>query len=393
MRQAVFLSSPALWQRGHGPQHPLKPERLQRTHELLDEYGAFDAPNVRLVAPRLPTDDELALFHTREYIDAVRALSAGDSTLPAHRYGFGPGDNPVFEGMFESEGLKVGSGLMGAELVAGGECDVAFSFSGGLHHGGPDFASGFCVFNDLAVAIHWLLGRGLRVAYVDIDVHHGDGVQAAFYASDRVLTISLHQDGRTLFPGTGFVDEVGVGAGVGYSVNVPLPPYTDDEAYLWAFHQIVPPLLERFQADVVVTQLGVDTHHRDPLAHLALTTAGHVALFEALNGLAPRWLAFGGGGYDLGVVPRAWALAFGVMSGQSFPDELPEGYRARYGGRWLPPPRRRSPCSSALGGDDRVALARLRDREGPPLGPTDRRRAREVVESVVTAVKWRHRLE
>jgi acetoin utilization protein AcuC len=253
--------------------------------------------------------------------------------IPAARYNFGPGDNPIFEGMFDSEGLKAGSAVQAAELLLDGDCDVAFSYSGGLHHGGPDFASGFCVFNDAAVAIHWLLRRDQRVAYVDIDVHHGDGVQDAFYDSDRVLTVSLHQTGHTLFPGTGFVQESGAGPGAGLSVNVPLPPYTTDALYLQAFEQIVPSLLERFQPDVLVTQLGVDTHFRDPLANLALTTHGHRALFEALRDLAPaRWLALGGGGYAIDVVPRSWALAVSVMAGRALPDALPPSYRRRYGG-------------------------------------------------------------
>jgi acetoin utilization protein AcuC len=335
MREVVFLSSPEVWEQGHGPQHPLKPERLQRTHELLDAIGALRAANVRVVAPRLPREEELALFHTPAYIAAVRALSAGNTQWLAARYGFGPGDNPVFAGMYESEGRKVGSALMAAELLVRGECDVAFSYIGGLHHGGPALASGFCVFNDAAVAIHWLLRQGLRVAYVDVDVHHGDGVQAAFYNTDRVLTVSLHQDGRTLFPGTGFIHEIGVEAGEGYSVNVPLPPYTDDEQYLWAFDQVVPSVLARYAADVVVTQLGVDTHHRDPLANLALTTHGLEAIFRRMESLAPQWLALGGGGYDMGVVPRAWALALAVMSEQALPAELPMRYRAQYGGKWL----------------------------------------------------------
>ena len=333
--ELVFLSSPDVWQRGHGPSHPLKPERLERTHTLLQEYGAFDAPHVRLVAPPPASEAELTLFHTREYIDVVRRLSGGDAALPGRRYGFGPGDNPVFDGMYESEGLKAGSSLQGARMLVDGACDVAFSYSGGLHHGGPAFASGFCVFNDIAVAIQWLLLQGLRVAYVDIDVHHGDGVQAAFYGTDQVLTISLHQDGRTLFPGTGFVNEVGSGEGQGFSVNVPLPPFTDDEQYLWAFDQIVPPLLDRFDADILVTQLGVDTHYKDPLAQMVLTTAGQNALFERLRALAPAWLALGGGGYDISVVPRSWTLAFGVMSGQRFPEALPPGYRRKYGGDLL----------------------------------------------------------
>jgi acetoin utilization protein AcuC len=335
MRQVVFLSSPELWGRGHGPQHPLKPERLQRTHELLEEYGAFELPNVQVLAPRLALAEELTLFHTGEYVNTVRALSAGQRDISASGYGFGMGDNPIFRGMYESESRKVGSALQAAELLVAGACDIAFSYGGGLHHGGPAMASGFCVFNDAAVAIHWLLKQGQRVAYVDIDVHHGDGVQAAFYDSDRVLTISLHQDGHTLFPGTGFVDERGDGDGLGYSVNVPLPPYVDDELYLWAFRQIVPPLVERFSPDIVVSQLGVDTHFSDPLANLGLSTSGQEQLFRELETLAQRWLAVGGGGYNIDVVPRAWALAFGVMATSAWPQELPPGYRGSYGGNWL----------------------------------------------------------
>jgi acetoin utilization protein AcuC len=364
--EVVFLSSAELWQRGHGPSHPLKPQRLQRTHELLEEYGAFEAPNVRLVAPSPAAESELNFFHTREYVDGVRRLSAGDLTLHGRRYGFGPGDNPVFEGMYESEGLKAGSTLQGARMLVAGECDVAFSYSGGLHHGGPALASGFCVFNDIAVAIQWLLLQGLRVAYVDIDVHHGDGVQDAFYHSDQVLTISLHQDGRTLFPGTGFVNEVGSGAGQGFSVNVPLPPFTDDTHYLWAFNEIVPPLLARFDADILVTQLGVDTHHRDPLAQMVLTTRGHKALFDALKDLAPVWLALGGGGYDISVVPRSWTLALETMSGQPFPDALPPRYQKKYGGD------------------------RLRDEEVVMLPQETKNRMRKQVELVVAGVKRQH---
>jgi acetoin utilization protein AcuC len=361
MQHVVFLASPLVWEQGHGPNHPLKPIRLQRTYELLEEYDAFQPAHVRLVAPRHATAEELALFHTSEYIAVVQALSEGDASIPAHRYGFGPGDNPVFAGMYDSERLKVGSALQAATLLAEGACDVAFSYSGGLHHGGPDFASGFCVFNDAAVAIQWLLEQGQRVAYVDIDVHHGDGVQAAFYDTDQALTISLHQDGRTLFPGAGHINETGIGAGEGFSVNVPLPPHTDDRTYLWAFSEIVPPLIVRFAPDVLVTQLGVDTHAEDPLAQMELTTHGQEALFAALRDLGARWLALGGGGYDMGVTPRSWTLAFGVMSGQTFPDRLPPAYQKRYGGKWL---------------RDRY----LSRREG----------VRERVASVITAVKQQH---
>jgi acetoin utilization protein AcuC len=368
MPDVVFLSSPALWQRGHGPEHPLKPERLRRTHELLEELGSFEASNVRLVEPRPATDKELTLFHTSEYVDIVRALSGGATTIASFRYGFGSGDNPVFAGMYDSEGLKVGSAIQGARMLVDGACDIAFSYSGGLHHGGPDFASGFCVFNDAAVAIQWLLEQGLKVAYVDIDVHHGDGVQNAFYDSAQALTVSLHQDGRTLFPGSGYIEESGSGAGEGFCINVPLPPYTDDESYLLAFREIVPPALRRFEADIVVTQLGVDTHVRDPLASLALTTAGQVALFQALRDLAPRWLALGGGGYAIDVVPRAWTLAFGVMADLDLPAELPPHYRSRYGGRWL------------------------RDQENVELDEAVRQRIHASVRKIVAAVKQKHGL-
>jgi acetoin utilization protein AcuC len=335
MREVIFISAPDLWGQGFGPYHPLQSERLQRTYELLEAFGVLSAPNVRVVPPRLASEDELALFHTREYISAVQALSSGAEDIPASRYGFGPGDNPVFSGMYESSGLKVGGALVGAEMIVQGTCEISFHYSGGLHHGGPDYASGFCIFNDAAIAIHWLRTQGLRVAYIDVDVHHGDGVQHAFYDNNQVLTISLHQSGRTLFPGTGFVEEIGKGEGQGFSINLPLPPFTDDETYLWAFRSIVPPLVSRFEPDVLVTQLGVDTHFLDPLASLALTTLGHEAIFNELNAMDLPWLALGGGGYNLDVVPRSWAMAFAVMSNQSFPDELPHAYRIKYGGEWL----------------------------------------------------------
>lgn len=336
--EAALICSEDLWSRGFGEAHPLRPERLERTYELLTAYQAFDAPTSRLVSPRPASREELLLFHTGEYVDAVASLSDGERRVPAIRYGFRPDETPAFAGMYETEGLKVGAGLTGAGLIAEAEVQVAFSPAGGMHHARQALASGFCVFNDAAVAIHWLLRQGFRVAYVDIDVHHGDGVQAAFYDTDRVLTISLHQAGIMFYPGTGFPEELGTGAGYGYSINVPFLPYTGEELYLWAFRRVVVPLVRQFAPDVLVTQLGVDTHHRDLLGSLLLTTRGYVTLVEELGSLAEdigRWLAFGGGGYAIDVVPRAWTLAYGVMSGQSFPDELPPAYGERYGSERL----------------------------------------------------------
>lgn len=363
MSRAVLIGDESLWAGGHPAGHPLRPERLRDTWEMLQAYNAFTPPTTQIVPPRPPTDNELAMFHTRDYIEAVKRLSRGEPGVNPAQFHFGPGDNPVFAGMFESEGLKVGSALVAAELLLNDEADVAFSFAGGLHHAGPDFASGFCVFGDGAVAIHRLLAHGWRVAYIDIDAHHGDGVQAAFYSDPRVLTISFHESGHYLFPGTGFVHELGQGDGHGFSVNIPLLPYTNDETIIWAFDQIVPPLLARFAPDVIVAQLGVDAHWRDPLTHLSLTTHGFVSLFERIHRLAPRWLAVGGGGYDRAVVPRAWTLAWGVMSGQSFANQLPPAVAANYD-----PP---------LLHDDADVL----------LTPQQRRQAQQAAQAAVTDLK------
>jgi acetoin utilization protein AcuC len=365
MRRVVVLASPRMWQLGHGPEHPLKPERLQRTYELMDEAGLFAARGVRRVEPGPATVDQLLLFHTREYVEAVQALSAGEGGLGLRpwRFNFGPGDNPVFPGMHELYSLAAGAALHGAGLLVRGECDTAFSFGGGLHHAWRDHASGFCVYNDAVVAITWLVQQRQRVAYIDIDVHHGDGVQYAFDDSDRVLKISFHQDGHTLFPGTGFLEETGRGRGRGFGVNLPLPAYTDDEAYLWAFDRVVPDLVRRFKPDVVVTQLGVDTHYLDPLAELSLTTDGQEALFRRLAQLAPRWLALGGGGYNLDVVPRAWTLALAVMAEVNLPVDLPPNYRQHYGG------------------------ATYHDEVGPALDEELRQRVRRIVEERVTQLR------
>jgi acetoin utilization protein AcuC len=268
--------------------------------------------------------------------------------------------------MYEASALSTGATLAAAELVARREVDVAFSIAGGLHHAAPDHASGFCVFNDPAIAIKYFLAQGLRVAYVDIDAHHGDGVQQAFYDDPRVLTFSVHESGRYLFPGTGFVPELGIGEGKGYSVNLPLYPYTDDEVYLEAFLAVAPPLLRAFAPDVLVTQLGIDSYYRDPLTHLQLTSRGYVAVVQELAKLAATcggWLALGGGGYDLSAVARCWALAYGVMLDVEWPDQLPAGLLRQQG------------------------LEGLRDRQIPQIPAQARQDARRYAEESVAAIK------
>ncbi|MDE3075541.1 MAG: acetoin utilization protein AcuC [Chloroflexota bacterium] len=317
-----------------GPQHPLQPVRVELAVELMRAYGLLDRANVRLVAPRLASDEELRLIHAPDYIEAVRQASANHGALTSiPEYCLGPGDNPIFAGMHEASAQVAGGTLQAAEFVLEGKQRHAFAIAGGLHHAMARCASGFCIYNDAAIAIEFLRRRGLRVVYLDTDVHHGDGVQAAFYATDRVLTISFHEDGRFLFPGTGSVHETGAGAGQGYSVNVPLPPGTGDEAYLFAFDALFPALVRAFRPDVIVNQNGADAHRKDPLAHLRASINLYRHIAGAVHRLshelcAGRWLAMGGGGYDLyDAVPRAWTLLFSEMAGEaSLPPALPQSW-------------------------------------------------------------------
>ncbi len=316
----------------HGPGHPLRPQRVLLTWDLIRACGLLDRPNVETPVCRVATDEEIGLVHTEGFIDATKRAGNGEPG-DWSRFGYGPGDNPIFPQMHEAGALVVGASLVAAEAVLDGRLDHAFNAAGGLHHAMPSRASGFCVYDDPAVAIAWLLARGAeRIAYVDVDVHHGDGPQAVFYSDPRVLTISIHESGEFLFPGTGFVSERGAGEAVGTKVNVPLHPGTGDEGWLDAFHAIVPPLVRRWQPDVLVTQLGCDTHHTDPLAHLQLTTRAYREAATTLHGLAHesaggRWVATGGGGYQWArVVPRAWTLYFAEMCDAELSDPLPESW-------------------------------------------------------------------
>jgi acetoin utilization protein AcuC len=316
-----------------GPTHPLKPVRYRYTFELMKASGLLDAPGVSVVPPRAGTQTELERYHTREYIEAVRAVSEDRWDAGTARFGFGPGDNPPVPGIYDSAALTAGGTILAAELAAGGKAHTAFSLAGGVHHHAmAGKASGFGVFNDAVVAIKGLVDQGLRVAYIDIDCHHGDGVQAGFYDDPRVLTISLHESGQFLFPGTGFVNETGSGPGEGYSVNIPFAPYAGDDLWLSAFDEIVPPLVRAFKPDLLFTQLGIDTHYKDPITHMRLTTQGFaaaVARLKALAGECPLgWVAVGGGGYDLGAVARAWTMALAVMSGHRLPDRIPAAFKS-----------------------------------------------------------------
>ncbi|HEY9523691.1 MAG TPA: acetoin utilization protein AcuC [Thermopolyspora sp.] len=298
-----------------GEFHPLAPIRVELTMALARELGVLD--EVELVGCVPASDDDLALVHERRYIDAVKRVSAGGR--PEYEYGIGSADNPAFVGMHEASALVAGASLAAARAVWEGEAQHALNIAGGLHHAMPAMASGFCVYNDPAIAIAWMLASGAeRIAYVDVDVHHGDGVQAMFYDDPRVLTISLHEEPRTLFPGTGFPAETGA---EGSAVNVALPAGCGDGGWLRAFHAVVPPLLRAFAPQVLVSQQGCDSHALDPLAHLMLSVDGQRTAYAALHRLAHetaggRWLATGGGGYELvQVVPRAWTHLIAEAAG------------------------------------------------------------------------------
>ena len=327
--ELVWYGDDAPWY-DHGPQHPLRPARVLLTRRLIHDYGLLDGERVRETPARDATTEELLSVHSRRYVDAVTRAGHGERG-DWWRYGFGPGDNPIFPNMHEASVRVAGASIAAAEAVLSGRAGPAFNPAGGLHHAMPERASGFCVYDDPALAIAWMLANGAsRVAYVDVDVHHGDGPQAIFYGDERVLTISIHQSGRTLFPGTGFVEELGKGPARGTKVNVPLPPCTGDAGWLEAFREVVPPLVRAWSPDALVTQLGCDTHHTDPLANLDLTTAAYRETASMLHRLAHeaaegRWVATGGGGYQWArVVPRAWTIYFAEMAETPVPDELPE---------------------------------------------------------------------
>lgn len=313
-----------------GPEHPFSPVRLEMLLDLLSALGHEVAPVAPAAAPR----EALLAVHAADFVAQVEAAGSGEPAPDAARYGLGTPDVPAFAGMDAAARHLVGGTLHAARRAAEGA--VVLQLGSGLHHAQHARAAGFCVYNDLAVAIEALRQEGLRVAYVDVDVHHGDGVQALFYDAPDVLTLSLHETGQYLYPGTGFVYELGEGAGRGYKLNVPLEPFTTDDSYLDAFERVVPHALAWFQPDVLVVQCGADAHFRDPLADLLLTTHAYETLFRRLLALARgvgRAVFTLGGGYDPDATTRVWALLYLLLQEQPLPERLPETWRARWQAR------------------------------------------------------------
>ncbi len=312
-----------------GPGHPLTPLRFGPGIDLLRAVGAEPS-----IEPEPASDVDLETVHSAAYVEAVRRFAADPTARPA--MGIGISDNPAFAGMHEAGAAVADGSLRAIEAILRGDVEHALHPGGGLHHAMPAKAWGFCIYNDPALAIVRARAAGLRVLYVDLDTHHGDGVEAISYADPGVLTVSLHESGRYLFPGTGFIDDLGEGAAVGTAVNVPLEPYTGEAAWLAVVRSLIPSLAAAFGPDVVVSQHGADTHAWDPLAHLRVTTTAMGEAARMVDRVAHRWaggrwLATGGGGYDAyRVVPRAWALTWLAGAHREAPTETPAAWRDRW---------------------------------------------------------------
>jgi acetoin utilization protein AcuC len=328
--KTTFVYSDEFARFDYGFSHPLKPFRLKLTYDLITACHLLAPPDPRVVEPPLACTEDLLTYHTKDYIEILRAVNNGDYVAGAEVYGLGPGDNPVFPGVFDWSRLVAGASLKAAELVDSNEAAIAFNIAGGLHHAHSSLASGFCYINDPVVVIKFLAERGRKVAYIDIDAHHADGVQEAFYGTDKVLTISLHETGQALFPGTGFEHEIGDGKGEGYSVNIPLHPEAGDKIFVYAFTEIIPQLVDAFKPDIIVSQLGVDTFRSDPLSHMNVTTNGFCHVVRLIKSIAAKWVALGGGGYDIANVARAWTLAWAIMNDIDAPEEIPEDFLRQY---------------------------------------------------------------
>ena len=318
---ASVVWSPSLLEYRHSVDHPMSPHRLDLTMSLATELGVLQG--VELTDPGFAADEDILRIHTKRYLDAVK--HAGTMTPGEHEgmsHGLGTPDNPVFPAMHEASASIAGGTLAAARAVAHGETTRAVSVAGGMHHAMSSAAAGFCVYNDAAIAIDWLLDNGYsRIAYVDIDVHHGDGVQSAFYEDPRVLTVSLHQHPATLWPSTGWASEIGAGSAEGTAVNLSFLPGVADDLWLRGFHAVVPGALRAFEPEIIVLQCGCDSHREDPLADLALTVDGHRAAYLEMMALADelcggRIIAIGGGGYELvRVVPRSWTHLIAAVLG------------------------------------------------------------------------------
>ena len=323
--KSVFIHSPELEKLSYPPDCPFVTQRAGKTRDLLVSLGLLGSNGIKEIAPISATRSELEAFHSTRYLDELQLAAEGKLTKEGSDMGFGTPDCPVFSDMYKYASWACGATLIGAELILSGEADIAFNPSGGFHHAKAEKASGFCCLNDVVLGCLRLTEKNKRVLYLDVDAHHCDGVQDAFYARNDVMVISLHESGKTLFPWTGFENEIGEGPGLGFNVNVPLPVGIFDEAYMTVFYKIVLPLIKAYKADVIVIELGMDALAGDILAHLSLTNNTYVEIINELLSFNKPILATGGGGYDVDKTVRGWALAWKTLSGANDEPDLSLG--------------------------------------------------------------------
>lgn len=327
--RTALIYSPLFGTFNFGDDHPFKLQRNRLAYDLMDAYGLLSLPNMQIRDCRPASEELLLSFHDSEYITRLKEFSASEEPRADFRFGLGDADCPVFKGLYDYAALGAGATFEAVRLVEEEGVDVAFNMNGGWHHAHRARASGFSYLNDAVVAINWLVDRGRRVLYLDIDAHHGDGVQEAFYDTDQVLTISLHESGIYFYPGTGFEDEIGEGRGRGYSVNVPLLAHTDDAMFMKAFDEVAYPLIAAFNPDIIVTQIGADTFRTDPLTNLEITTHSYCEMLSKIKRLKIPWVALGGGGYELMNTARAWTLAWAIMNNIELDPHLPAAFIAK----------------------------------------------------------------
>ena len=321
-KNAVFIYSSEFEKYSYPPEHPFNTIRATRVREIVSSMGLLSGSGSSEVAPKPAERIVLKKFHTARYLHALKTAAAGHWDVEALQMGIGSQDCPIFKGLYEYSALAAGGTLTAAKMILSGEAEIAFNPSGGYHHAGPELAAGFCYINDVALACIVLAEQKKRVLYLDVDVHNGDGVANEFYDRSDVLTISFHQNPKTLFPGTGFENEIGTGEGKGYCVNVPLPVGTYDQAYLKAFETIVLPLTRAYNPDVIVFELGADALAGDPLANLCLTNNVYADIIHHLMSFNKPIVATGGGGYNVENTVRAWALAWSIFCGADQGEDM-----------------------------------------------------------------------
>jgi acetoin utilization protein AcuC len=324
-RRLAFVYAPEVEGLSYPPDCPFKTHRTTLTRRRLLSFGLLNSPGREEVGTRPASRAVLERLHSPRYLDELERAAAGDLTPDGFQMGLGTPDTPVFRDLYTYGAWACGAALTAADLLLENRADIAFSLLGGFHHAMPERAGGFCYLNDVALACHRLATSGRRVAYVDVDAHHGDGVQAVFYGRRDVMTISLHESGRTLYPWGGFEDETGEGEGRGFNVNVSLPAGTYDAAFLRAFEEVTLPLIRAYRPDVVVLELGMDALAGDPLTHLNLTNHAHEAVLRRLLEFERPLLVAGGGGYHVENTVRGWALAWKVCAGEDDEHDLSLG--------------------------------------------------------------------